>query len=84
MSTRLREWWTLPDFAAFRNEVQKSLKADIPLKARNEWEAWLSDTRIEIDALTAEITGAERQINELVYSLFELTAEEVSLLEANV
>ncbi len=55
LSTALKEWWTLPDFAAFQREVKKALKADIPLKQRNEWEDEINTTRAEINTLTAEI-----------------------------
>ncbi|WOE76066.1 Eco57I restriction-modification methylase domain-containing protein [Alterisphingorhabdus coralli] len=84
LSTRLKQWWLLPDFAAFQKEVKKTLKADIPLKERSEWEDWISQTRSEITALTAEITRLEAEINTQVYALFDLTQDEIALLEANI
>lgn len=84
LTTRLKEWWTLPNFAAFQREVKKALKADIPLKERSEWEDWISTTRAEIHALTAEIARLEGEINARVYALFDLTPDEIALLEANV
>ncbi len=84
LSTKLKEWWTLPDFAAFQREVKKTLKADIPLKERNDWESWMGDNRARINALTAEIKGIEDEINAKVYALFELTPDEIALLEANI
>ena len=35
-------------------------------------------------ALTAEIEAAEREIDEIVYRLFDLAAEEIALLEASI
>ncbi|OYW51150.1 MAG: hypothetical protein B7Y36_06570 [Novosphingobium sp. 28-62-57] len=84
LTTKLKEWWNLPDFAAFQKEVEKALKARIPLQERNEWENWISTTRAQIHALTAEIARAEAEINARVYALFNLTPEEIALLEANV
>lgn len=84
LTTRLKEWWTLPDFAAFQSEVKKALKADIPLKERSEWEDWITTTRAEINALSAEISRLEAEINAKVYELFELTPAEIELLEANI
>lgn len=84
LSTKLKEWWTLPDFAAFQKEVKKTLKADIPLKERNEWESWMSDNRTRINALSAEIKTIEDEINAKVYALFDLTPDEIALLEANI
>lgn len=64
--------------------MKKCLKADIPLAERSAWEDWIARDKAEIARLTAEIEAAERQINAIVYELFELTAEEIKLLEANI
>lgn len=84
LTTRLQEWWTLPDFAAFRAEVKKVFKADIPLAERTAWEDWISRDRAEIARLSTEIAKNEAQINSIVYGLFDLTADEISLLESEV
>lgn len=84
LTTRLKEWWALPDFAAFQREVKKALKADIPLKERSEWEDWITTARAEINALSAEIARLEHEINSKVYELFELTPAEIELLESNI
>lgn len=84
LSNRLKSWWELPDFAAFQKEVKKTLKADIPLKERNEWESWISETRSQINALSAQIQSIEDEINAAVYELFDLTPDEIALLEANI
>lgn len=84
LTTKLEEWWNLPDFAAFHKEVEKALKARIPLQERNEWENWITTSRAEIHALTAEIARLEAEINAKVYALFDLTPDEITLLEANV
>lgn len=84
LTTRLREWWNLPDFVAFQAEVKKAFKADIPLKDRNEWDHWITENRSKIHALTAEIARIEDEINARVYALFDLTSEEIALLEANI
>ncbi len=84
LTTKLKDWWLLPDFAAFRAEVKKCFKADIPLSERNDWEAWITRDRAEIARLTAEIAKCEAEINAQVYALFNLTAAEIKLLEANI
>ena len=84
LTERLKAWWDLPDFAAFQAEVKKALKSDIPLKDRNDWENWITDNRTKIHALSAEIARIEREINAKVYALFDLTPEEIELLEANI
>lgn len=84
LTTRLQEWWTLPDFAAFRAEVKKVFKADIPLAERSAWEDWITRDRAEIARLSAEITKAEAEIDSIVYGLFDLTPDEIALLESVV
>ena len=84
LTERLKAWWDLPDFAAFQAEVKKALKSEIPLKDRNEWENWISESRAEIHALSAEIARIENEINAKVYVLFDLTPDEIALLEANI
>ena len=82
LTNTLKEWWTLPNFAAFRAEVKKVFKVDIPLTDRSDWEDWISRDRAEIARLTAEIAQAEAQINSIVYELFDLTEDEIALLES--
>jgi hypothetical protein len=84
LTTRLQEWWTQPDFAAFRAEVKKVFKADIPLADRSAWEDWITRDRAEIARLSAEIAKAEAQIDSIVYALFDLTPDEITLLESVV
>lgn len=84
LTTKLAEWWGLPDFAAFRAEVKKALKADIPLAERSDWEDWIARVKAKIARLTAQIKANEDQINSIVYDLFDLTEDETNLLEANI
>ncbi|MFC2952288.1 Eco57I restriction-modification methylase domain-containing protein [Marinicaulis aureus] len=84
LTTKLKEWWTLPDFASFRKEVKKAFKSDIPLSERSAWEDWITRERAKIFQLGSEITQIEANIDKIVYGLFELTEDEVALLEASI
>jgi len=54
------------------------------LKARGEWEAHLAENRAQVGALSRDVAAAEREIDEIVYRLFDLTPVEVALLEASL
>ncbi|MCY4129038.1 MAG: hypothetical protein OXG15_07325, partial [Gammaproteobacteria bacterium] len=84
LTKKLKEWWRLPDFAAFRTEIKKAFKADIPLAERSDWEDWIDRDRAEINRLSAEVAEAERRIDRVIYRLFDLTPEEIELLEASI
>ncbi len=79
-SQKLNNWWTL-DFSSFRGEVKSQFGNDIPVGERNEWEAYLKTERERVDALSREITAFEAEIDEHVYNLFDLTPDEIRLLE---
>jgi len=76
--------WEFADFAAFQKEVRKCFKADIPLTERNDWEDWMIRDKAEINRLSAIINQSETEINKQVYQLFNLTPEEITLLEASI
>ena len=83
LSRKLEEWWTL-DFAGFRDEVKRIFRADIPVKERGEWEAYLAKNTAEVRKLDAAIEKGERDIDTLVYRLFDLTPDEIALLETSL
>ena len=83
LSRRLEEWWSL-DFTAFREEVKRTFRTEIPVKERGEWESYLAKHAAEVRALDAKIETAEREIDAIVYRLFDLTPEEITLLETSI
>ena len=64
--------------------MKKCLKVEIPLKERNDWEDWIAKDKAEIARLSAEIKANEDKIDAIVCELFELTPDEIELLEANI
>ncbi|MCZ4271495.1 N-6 DNA methylase [Maritalea porphyrae] len=84
LNNKLKSWWEFPNFAAFRTEIKKTFKADIPLADRSDWEDWLNKDKADIARLSGEIKQHETAINKLVYDLFDLTPDEIELLEANI
>jgi hypothetical protein len=83
LSKKLEDWHEL-DFAAFRGEVKRVFKVEIKPKERGDWEAYLKEEGTKVRKLGAEIEAAEREIDKIVYGLFDLTPEEIALLEASI
>ena len=83
LSRKLEGWWTL-DFAQFRDEVKRVFRADMPVNERAEWEAYLAKHAAEIRKLDVEIEKAEHEIDAVVYRLFDLTPDEIKLLEDSI
>lgn len=69
------------DFAAFRKEIKRLYKEDIPLTERNEWESWLTAEADKITQLSQQLAESEKQLNQQVYALFKLTPAEITLIE---
>jgi hypothetical protein len=82
-TNKLENFWTL-DFAAFRAEVKKAFRNELPVKDRDGWEKYLAEKSAEVIKLTTEIEAAEREIDAIVYKLFDLTPDEIKLLEASL
>jgi len=83
LTGKLEHWHDL-DFAAVRAEVKRAFHADVPVKERGEWEAYLADNAAKVRSLSDQIAAAEREIDAIVYRLFDLTADEIALLEASL
>lgn len=80
LSTKLHDWWTL-DFAAFQAEVKRQFHHEISVGERDQWERYLAENSARVKALTTQIEDAEREIDQIVYRLFDLTADDIRLLE---
>jgi hypothetical protein len=57
---------------------------NIFLAERSTWEDWVTCDHAEISRLTAKISRAEAEIDRVVYELFGLAEEEVTLLEGAI
>ncbi|MHB9036366.1 MAG: Eco57I restriction-modification methylase domain-containing protein [Armatimonadota bacterium] len=80
LNQKLTSWWKL-DFSGLRTELNKVFKTDIPVNERDEWEAWFDQQRTDHQHFTDEIIRLETELNERVYALFDLTVDEIQLVE---
>lgn len=83
LNQKLEHWWQL-DFQAFQAELKKSYKVEIALKQRDDWENYLADARQQYHEFNQQIASLEQELNAAVFALFQLTAEEIALLESSV
>ena len=79
LTGRLQTWWEL-DFAGFRTEVQKSFRADIPLRERGDWEVYLDQKRTALRDEVAIVRQFDRAMDRVVNDIFGLTRAEMALL----
>ena len=54
------------------------------MKERGEWQAYLAENAAKVKALSQQIKESEREIDALVYRAFDLTPEEIALLESSI
>lgn len=80
LNQRLTAWWEL-DFSTFREELRKVFKREIAVKERDDWEEWLAHQRERHATLTAAIVAGETKLNTRVYQLFDLSPDEIRLIE---
>ena len=76
LSTKLNKWWLL-DFSGF----VEYLKGGLSLAQKDELFELFERYQKELSSLDSEITGIEQDIDQLVYKLYGLTNEEISIVE---
>ncbi len=87
LNEKAEEWWNL-DFRELGEQLKKSFKRkQNPLtapKTADEWEPYWKEKRAAVEALRRKLADAEAEINDRVYKLFDLTKDEIQLLQREV
>jgi hypothetical protein len=81
LNTKLTEWWDLDGIDDLRDEARKAFKRAIPANKHGEWGRLLAAKQEEHAQLTAQIVKLETRMNAVVYEAFDLTPEEIALIE---
>ena len=68
------------DFKAFVAELKKQ-KVILSLAQQDEWEDYFNQYKAECNALTAQITATDNEINQKVYELYGLDDDDVKVIE---
>jgi SAM-dependent methyltransferase len=87
LNQKAEAWWNLS-----LNQLGDALKQSFKLptnpmrnpRAADEWEPYLQEKRDENARLARALTDAEAELNNRVYRLFNLTADEIKLLQKEV
>ena len=79
LSTKLQEWHLL-DFSDFIKEL-KRLKVKLSLSQESEWEEYFLEEKSKAIAIDSEIKNTDKEIDSMVYKLYDLTDEEIKIIE---
>ena len=79
LSTKLQEWYLL-DFSDFIKEL-KRLKIKLSLSQESEWEEYFLEEKSKAVAIDSEIKNTDKEIDSMVYRLYDLTDEEIKIIE---
>ena len=79
ISSTLENFYTL-EFADFVKELAKQ-KVKLSLKQQDEWEEYFAEYKTDCVALSEEIAATDNEINRLVYKLYDLSDEEIAIVE---
>ncbi len=76
---KIENWFDL-DWVNFASELTKS-KIEMSLNKKTEWKDFFKQEKEKIDTITEKIQNLEKEIDILVYELYNLTKEEIQLIE---
>jgi hypothetical protein len=74
------ENWHQSDFISFKKVLEKQ-KIEIPLKKQKEWREMFESEKTHYLSLQTQIALTEKEIDTLVYALYELTDEAIQIIE---
>jgi hypothetical protein len=77
----LEKFYTL-EFGDFTTELKKQ-KISLTLKQQDDWETYFTEYKNECLLLERQVVETEAKINELVYSLYGLSKEEIKIVESS-
>ena len=83
LNKKMHSWWRL-DFPQLQAALKTAFKTTIPLAERNAWQDYFESEQQRIASLNQQIFQLEQQLDQAVYALFDLTADEIDLLQQNV
>ncbi|MBS1187650.1 MAG: hypothetical protein H6R04_1668 [Burkholderiaceae bacterium] len=72
--------WHLLDIVSFQEEVQRQFGTGIADDMLPSWDGLLREAKQQLSLIDADLWRAEQQIDQCMYAMFELTEEEIELM----
>jgi len=69
------------DFEGLKKEIGKQKARFVLGQETNEWREYFNTTKHKVNELQAKINQTDKDIDRMVYELYELTAEEIEIVE---
>ncbi len=82
LSKKLNAFYNF-DFKTLISELKKK-KVVLSLLQQDEWEEYFNAYKTEINNLQTQINQTDKEIDQMVYQLYELTEEEIKIVEGSV
>jgi hypothetical protein len=82
LSKKLEDWNEL-DWKQFEKELRKK-GVTLSLEQEEDWRNYFEKKRREAERIQKEIDGTDKKIDEMVYQLYELTPEEIEIVNQNL
>jgi hypothetical protein len=79
LSVKMQKWHEL-NFTDFLKELKKA-KVKLTLSEEAEWMAYFNEQKQKALALKSEIDQTDREIDQMVYELYDLTEDEIGIVE---
>lgn len=79
---RKLQGWHVLLYSEFIKELTK-LKIKLTLSEEAEWEKYFNAERKKTLDILAEIESTDKEIDQMVYKLYELTEEEIRIVESS-
>ena len=78
---KLQDWYLL-SYAEFIKELEKK-KIKLSLSEEAEWETYFTTEAKKALELKSQITKTDKEIDQMVYALYELTEDEIKIVEGS-
>ena len=82
ISEKLENWFTQP-LENFVSEVKKQQGGFKDLSQQMEWQAFFKENQTKAVALQDKIKTTDAEIDELVFGLYDLTAQEIAIMRGS-